>query len=106
VSDVASREWNEENGRSHRAFLDETARPCSPAASSCHPPRRCRSAATTRRGSHQTGPFIQADKGIGGFYLIEADNLDEAVERARAIPEASGPHSGVEVRRLHEASSS
>ncbi len=57
-------------------------------------------------GTTSTGPFVQADKGIGGFYLIEADSLDDAVERARAIQEASSPRSGVEVRRLPEASSS
>jgi hypothetical protein len=32
------------------------------------------------------GPFIEAKEQVGGFYLITADNLDVALELARAIP--------------------
>lgn len=32
------------------------------------------------------GPFIEAKEHVGGFYLITADNLDVALEWARAIP--------------------
>jgi hypothetical protein len=44
------------------------------------------------------GPFVTTPVGIGGFYVVEADDLDHAVELARGIPEASAPSSGVEVR--------
>jgi hypothetical protein len=32
------------------------------------------------------GPFIDAKEHVGGFYLIEADELDEALEIAARIP--------------------
>lgn len=35
------------------------------------------------------GPFIESKEQLGGFYLVEADNLDEAVKLAAKIPGAS-----------------
>jgi hypothetical protein len=32
------------------------------------------------------GPFIDAKEHVGGFYLVEADELDEALEIAARIP--------------------
>jgi hypothetical protein len=32
------------------------------------------------------GPFAEAKEQLGGFYLIEAENLDEAIEIARRVP--------------------
>jgi hypothetical protein len=32
------------------------------------------------------GPFAEAREQLGGFYLIEADNLDEAIELAKELP--------------------
>jgi hypothetical protein len=55
-------------------------------------------------GAVSTRPFVLTDKGIGGFYLIEADTLDHAVELARAIPEASTPHTGLRCAQSHEPS--
>jgi hypothetical protein len=37
---------------------------------------------------------------LGGYYLIEAADLDQAVGIAADLPEASSPGSGVEVRPL------
>lgn len=34
------------------------------------------------------GPFAETHEQLGGFYLIEADSLDEAVEIAERIPVA------------------
>src|SRR5882757_6395369 len=34
------------------------------------------------------GPFATTDQQLGGFYLIEADTLDAAVERAKDCPGA------------------
>lgn len=42
------------------------------------------------------GPFVELKEHIGGFYLIEADSLDEAIEVARHVPIGSG----VEVRPI------
>ena len=44
------------------------------------------------------GPFIDAKEHVGGFYLIEADELDEALEIAARCPGAK--HGTVEVRPL------
>jgi hypothetical protein len=35
------------------------------------------------------GPFAEAAEVLGGFFVLEADSLDEAIEVARAIPAAS-----------------
>lgn len=34
------------------------------------------------------GPFAETKEQLGGFYLIEADNLDQAIEWASKCPEA------------------
>ena len=34
------------------------------------------------------GPFAETKEYLGGFYLVEADNLDEAIEVAARIPAA------------------
>jgi hypothetical protein len=46
------------------------------------------------------GPYLEAATVLGGFYLIEAPGLDQAVRIAADLPEASAPSSGVEVRPL------
>ena len=42
------------------------------------------------------GPFAETKEQVGGFYLIETENLDEALEWAKKIPAAPG--AAVEVR--------
>ncbi len=49
-------------------------------------------AATTVRGTGDDatvtdGPFAEAAEQLGGFYLIEAADLDDAIALARALPE-------------------
>ena len=41
------------------------------------------------------GPFAETKEQVGGFYLIECENLDEALEWAKKVPVPGG---GVEVR--------
>ena len=41
------------------------------------------------------GPFLETKEALGGFYLIEAADLDEAIALAKALPEGI-----VEVRPL------
>jgi len=46
------------------------------------------------------GPFAETKEQIGGFYLVDCANLDEAIEVASKIP---GAHTGsVEVRPIWE----
>jgi hypothetical protein len=46
------------------------------------------------------GPFAETKEQIGGFYLIECDDLDQAVDAASKIPAAK--HGTVEVRPVWE----
>jgi hypothetical protein len=46
------------------------------------------------------GPFIEAKEALGGFYLIEARDLDEAIETAAKIPAAK--EGSIEVRPIWE----
>lgn len=34
------------------------------------------------------GPYAETKEQLGGFYLIKADNLDEAIKMAARIPDA------------------
>jgi len=47
------------------------------------------------------GPFVETKEVFAGFYLVEAGNLDEAIEIAAKIP-ASRLGGAVEVRPLVE----
>ncbi|WP_151083120.1 YciI family protein [Nocardioides cynanchi] len=46
------------------------------------------------------GAFLPGSTVLGGYYLIEADDLEHAVRIAADLPEASAPSSGVEVRPI------
>jgi len=46
------------------------------------------------------GPFAETKEVLGGLYLLEADNLDEAISFASRIPGAR--HGAIEVRPLVE----
>lgn len=47
------------------------------------------------------GPFAEAKEVIGGFMIITAANLDEAITVARECPGVVMPGSSVEVREIH-----
>jgi hypothetical protein len=56
------------------------------------------STATTIRGELLTdGPFMETKEGLGGVFVIEARDLDHAIELAKMTPIVDG---GVEVRPL------
>jgi hypothetical protein len=46
------------------------------------------------------GPFAETKEQLGGFYQIECDNLDQAIEAAAKIPAARG--GTIEVRPIQE----
>ncbi len=46
------------------------------------------------------GPFAETKEQLGGFYLIECDNLDQAIEAASRIP--AGDRGTIEVRPVVE----
>jgi hypothetical protein len=54
--------------------------------------------ATSIRGGVVTdGPFAETKEALGGYYLIEAADLDEAIAIAKQVPARFG---GVEVRPI------
>jgi hypothetical protein len=89
----------------YNAFTKEVAgRGLMEAGEALHPT----SAATTVRvRDGQTvatdGPFAETKEALGGFYLIQAKDLDEAIEVAAKIPGAK--HGSIEVRPIFELSS-
>lgn len=69
-----------------------------------------RTATTVRVREGQTqvvdGPYAETKEALGGFFVLECDSIDEAVDWAAKIPGAH--HGSVEVRPVHvdeEASS-
>ncbi len=46
------------------------------------------------------GPFAETKEQLGGYYLLECDNLDEAIKWAAKIPGAR--HGSIEIRPLWE----
>ena len=46
-------------------------------------------------GEVTDGPFVETKEALGGYYLIEAKDLDEAIAIAKQVP---APFGGVEVR--------
>jgi hypothetical protein len=56
--------------------------------------------ATAVRGDAVTdGPFAETKEALGGYYLIDAEDLDQALAIAKLVPVLS-PKGGVEVRPI------
>jgi hypothetical protein len=60
----------------------------------------------TRKGKQTVtdGPFIETKEQVGGFFIVEADSMDEAIKVASMHPGAvMGEHYGfaIEVRPFH-----
>jgi len=53
------------------------------------------SATSIRKDVVTDGPFVETKEALGGFYLIDADDLDQAIKIAGMVPARFG---GVEVR--------
>jgi hypothetical protein len=46
------------------------------------------------------GPFLETKEALGGYYLLDAADLDEVIALASRLPEVHAAHSGVEIRPL------
>ncbi len=44
------------------------------------------------------GPFLETKEALGGFYVLEASDLDVVIGLASGLAEVSGGHSWVEIR--------
>ena len=47
------------------------------------------------------GPFVEVKELVGGYMIVSASSLDEAVQIARECPGLMRPGSGVEVIEIH-----
>ena len=47
------------------------------------------------------GPFVEAKEVIGGYMIVSAGSLDEAMEIARQCPGVVRPGSSIEVREIN-----
>ncbi len=55
--------------------------------------------ATTIRGDLVTdGPFLETHEAFGGFYIIEAEDMDQILAIAKHCP--ASPEGGVEIRPI------
>jgi hypothetical protein len=94
-------EWGQKNAEGHRAF----AAAAGAAVIGGHELEPAAKAITVRadstgRPKATDGPFIESKEVIGGYYLLEAADMDAAIALAGQIPEASAPFSGVEIRTI------
>jgi hypothetical protein len=55
---------------------------------------------TSKNGEIMDGPYTETKESVGGYYLIEASNYDEAVKIARECPILTRQHGFVEVREI------
>ena len=46
------------------------------------------------------GPFLESKEYLGGFYLVDCENKDRAIELALRVPDAAIEGLGVEVRQV------
>ena len=96
--------WHRENERRHQAF-HAAAGGAIVSANELEPAAR---AVSIRRGSAgrpspTDGPFMDTKEVVGGYYVLDAPSLEEAVRLAGELPEATAEHGGVEVRRIAPA---
>jgi len=46
------------------------------------------------------GPFMETKEALGGFYVVDAEDLDAAIRLARMLPELGEQYGAVEVRPI------
>jgi len=67
------------------------------------------SATSLRAGSNGSptvtdAPFLETKEVLGGYYVLEAPDLDQALALAKELPEVAVAHSGVEIRPVKRSS--
>jgi hypothetical protein len=97
----ASEGWREQNEAGHRAFNAAAGS----AVLGGHELESTTKAVCLRAGDQgrpvvTDGPFVETKEVIGGYYVLEAADLDAAIALASRLPEVSAPTSGVEIRPI------
>lgn len=100
----ASEQWHQDNAERHNAFIAEAGAAVI-GGNELEPAAKATTLRPDSEGRPSTtdGPFLETKEVIGGYYLLEAADLDEAIRLARQIPEASTPFSGVEIRAVRQS---
>jgi hypothetical protein len=82
----------------YMAFQDEVQKRNLMLGSNALQPVSTATTVRVRQGKTQTtdGPFAETKEQLGGYYLLDCKDLDEAIECAAKIPSAK--HGAVEVR--------
>jgi hypothetical protein len=91
-------EQQQEIGAQYFAFTEELQSAGKMVAGDALQPTATATSVRVREGETLTtdGPFAETKEVLGGYYLIDVDTLDEALEWAAKIPGAA--HGTIEVR--------
>jgi hypothetical protein len=83
-------------------YTDELAKTGKMGATEALMPATDATTVRVRNGKKVTtdGPFAETKELLGGFYIVDCKDLDEAIEWAAKIPDAK--HGSVEVRPIWE----
>ena len=101
------RNWTELNDKDvtslkgeYRTFTEQIAKSGHYKGGNALQPTNTATTVRVRDGKRQTtdGPFAETREQLGGYYLIDAKDLDEAIEIASGIPGART--GGIEVRPI------
>jgi hypothetical protein len=49
------------------------------------------------------GPFTEAKELIAGFWLIQVNSMEEAIEWVKRVPNPTGEEGEIEIRQVFEA---
>ena len=107
--DGMAREEAERIQAGHRRVMDEAAR--KGVLAGAEPLAPTSTATTVRVHNGKTlvtdGPFAETKEQLAGYYIIDCENLDEAIEWAARIPTACQGNEGcIEIRPMRRQSAS
>ena len=93
--------WHSANADRHQALI-ASAGPAILSVNELEPTARTVSIRADASGTATVteGPFQETPEIVGGYYVVEAADLAEAIRLASQIPEATAPHGGVEIRPI------
>ncbi|MEU0565052.1 YciI family protein [Nonomuraea sp. NPDC005983] len=100
IWDALTEEERNEVMRGHGAFM-ETVKKSGEMISTVALADRSQSAVVRVRGGVPAvtdGPYLEAKEYLGGYYLVECDSRERALELAALIPDAGVEGLGIEVR--------